>query len=277
MPRHNRILVCVDGHKAGFHALCEAIHLAQWTHARVTVLTVTLFFEGDLSLVGVRNLDEALKGPAEKILRQASQIAKDRHLPIEIICEEGHAGKKIAACADALKADLVVVGADRQMGWVRFIIESTLCHLLLNVGADLMVVPEDTHFAGDNFLVVLDGSSRASNLLLPAMDILGSFGGKNIFKAMPAGIQESISQDQGKVSNYPKNRSDQTESGCLDPFAEPENLIYKDLSDMFRHAKDHHTGLIVMGKKVYADKIRLARSRIESLIRRSSSPVLFLP
>lgn len=265
MPKLDHILVCVDGSEAGFHALTEAIELAQWTKAGVTVMTVTLFFEGDLNLTGVKNIKDTLAGPSESVLTEAMRIARSRHAEIRIVCEEGHPGDKILACAESQKADLIVTGADPSMPRSSFILESTLRYLIKNSTRDLLIVPNATKFRGDDFMAVFEKDGSSPDLLSKAVDFLSRFGGEKIIASIPSDGRSDPAPEDG--SNLKR-----TSSGGY------PTLYHQDHRDILRHATHHNVSLMIFEKGSRFGKWRFMKSlKLEKLVRSAPCPVMILP
>lgn len=101
MWRARSILAALDGGVPSLNALGEAIRLAQWGNGRVTGLTVTPSYEGDLSLVGVPDLGGILAGPCEDILERALDVAEALGVRIKVLCEEGEPHIKILERAES--------------------------------------------------------------------------------------------------------------------------------------------------------------------------------
>ena len=68
MGRYRRILVAFDGSDSSKNALMQAIRLAETEKSWIKLVAVVPSYEGDLDLTGVRNIDDALKGPARSYL-----------------------------------------------------------------------------------------------------------------------------------------------------------------------------------------------------------------
>ena len=260
MLKLDHILVCVDGREAGFHALREAIHLAQWTKASVTVMTVTLFFEGDLSLVGVKRIQDAITGPAETVLAEAMRIAASHHVRPRILCEEGHPGEKIVACAQSQNADMIVMGAEYSRSWSNFVWESTLRYVVKNSTQDLFIVPYKTRFTGDDFLAVYGRKASSLLFLEKAVHFLSRFGGKKIIVSRPA---------VSRIAPPPISSN---------PMRADWILSHLNDSDILRHAEHANASLILLERSQFLEKRSwMAGLKLEKLIRSSPCPVLVLP
>ncbi|HXX81486.1 MAG TPA: universal stress protein, partial [Thermodesulfovibrionales bacterium] len=105
MGRYKKILVAIDGSDSSMHALQESLNLAFKEGSRITAVSVSPQFEGDLSLVGVGNLSAALKDPFEVALSKAKEMAKSSGVSIATISEEGEPYEQILDVAEAENCD----------------------------------------------------------------------------------------------------------------------------------------------------------------------------
>lgn len=141
MRRLKDILVGLDGSMSAHHALKESIRMAQWAQGRVTVITVAPSYEGDLSLVGVRNLKAAMDGSSAEALARALEAAEAAGTEIGVICEEGEAHERIAERAGRGGFDLVALGQARGRT-LRHTLFGTLCARLAPLlQTDILVIP----------------------------------------------------------------------------------------------------------------------------------------
>jgi nucleotide-binding universal stress UspA family protein len=149
MRRLREILVGLDGSLPAFHALKESIRLAQWAKGRVTAIAVTPSYEGDLSLVGVKNPKAAIDGPSEAILATAFEMAELAGMRIGVIREEGEPHERIAERAREGRFDVIVLGFERRRS-LRHALFGTM-HTKLAGGAhtDILVIPRASEIAWD--------------------------------------------------------------------------------------------------------------------------------
>jgi nucleotide-binding universal stress UspA family protein len=109
MGRYRRILVAIDGSEPSLHALRGACRLASFERSQITVVAVVPPYEGDLSLVGVKNVLAAMRQPFENGLSAAREIAQQEGALIRAILEEGEPDGTITDLADAENFDLIVM------------------------------------------------------------------------------------------------------------------------------------------------------------------------
>jgi len=112
----SRILVALDESCGGEKALEAAVKLAQQDGGLVTAVTV-------LEQTGNPALDQVpaeIKAQArrrlEELLQAAANFARFRGVRLTPILREGHPADVIITCAEEEKADILVLGANREAG-----------------------------------------------------------------------------------------------------------------------------------------------------------------
>jgi nucleotide-binding universal stress UspA family protein len=178
MRRVKNILVALDGSGPGLHALEESIRLAQWARGRVTVITVAPPYEGDLSLVGVRDIKSAISGPCEETLSKTLDVAEAMNFPIEVACEEGEPHEKILERAEMKRCDLIVVGADSRHPILGILLGSVMPKVIAQSWKDVLVIPERAGIDWEKMLLVADGSSYSEIAAVRAIDLAAAYGGE---------------------------------------------------------------------------------------------------
>ena len=92
MAKYNRLLVGVDGSDTSFHALREAFKLStSW----ITVVTASPSYEGDFSLVGIKNVEALIREPCEKALSRTQELAAAAGVQIRAVCAVGEAHERL--------------------------------------------------------------------------------------------------------------------------------------------------------------------------------------
>jgi len=148
MKDHRNVVIAVNGSK---DVLFDGLKLLHDEKCHVTVVKVTPSYEGDLSMVGVKNIDDLLNSGAEKEISAIMEIAKTVGANVKVRLEEGEIDEKIVEVAEEEKADLIIMGAGSQNSIKKFFLGS--------------VLDEVTHQAACPVLVINDkGSSHGSFL-----------------------------------------------------------------------------------------------------------------
>jgi len=176
MVSYKNILVGVDGSSAGFHALTEAIRLAQWSRGRVAAVTVCPSYDGDLSLVGVPDIKSVISGSCEKVANQVLKIGENLSANIEMVCSVGNPIEEIRRLAVEGCFDLVVLG--RRLG-LRAVFGSGISYALSrHAPADLLIVPEQEGISWERMLLVETSGGSGSGNLPHAVSLANAYGGK---------------------------------------------------------------------------------------------------
>jgi len=149
MRRLREILVGVDGSLSAFHALKESIRLAQWAKGRVAAIAVAPSYEGDLSLVGLKNPKAAIDGPSDAILATALELAESAGMQIGVIREEGEPHERIAQWALEGRFDVVVLGFERRRSFRQALFGTRHAKLAKRAGTDILIIPHASEIAWD--------------------------------------------------------------------------------------------------------------------------------
>jgi len=111
MKNVKKVLVAVNG---SMGLLNEGIRLARDEKSWVTVLKVVPPNEGDLNLVGVKNIAELLDSGAAKAEAAIKGLAASEGALIKTRVEEGEVDKKIVEVAQEERCDLIIMGAQKR-------------------------------------------------------------------------------------------------------------------------------------------------------------------
>jgi nucleotide-binding universal stress UspA family protein len=109
--RIHRILVATDGTASARDAVEFGVELAEGGCAKVTFVHVVPAEESLVTLnAAIRPTLEQRTGKGDEVLDEAAGVATDHGVPCERALIVGDAGDAIVALADAIDADLIVVG-----------------------------------------------------------------------------------------------------------------------------------------------------------------------
>lgn len=140
---YKRILLAYDGSAAGQQALLDCHDIAQWNHSELTLIAVmplplvTLGPEGGMYS---ETLEESEKKRYQMILDAGVRRLADAGLVARGELVVGDAVTEIVRCAQAMEADLIVVGHKHLEGWAarwwrgsvsKALIEHASCHVLV--------------------------------------------------------------------------------------------------------------------------------------------------
>lgn len=148
MIQISRILCPVDFSDASRRALDYAVVLARWYESQVTVLHVAAItplapiapYPGTMppDLVG---LTEAARQQLQADLERFVQAERAAGVPIEAKIAEGDAAREILRAAEALPADLIVMGTHGRSGFDRWLLGSVTEKVIRKTTAPMLTVP----------------------------------------------------------------------------------------------------------------------------------------
>ena len=110
MGKYRKILVAVDSSESSRNALHQAFKLANEEKCWITVTSVVPPYEGEIEILGVKDIKAALRKPCEDALAEVQKIAKTERMLVKTVCEEGEVYERIVDLADAENCDVIVMG-----------------------------------------------------------------------------------------------------------------------------------------------------------------------
>jgi nucleotide-binding universal stress UspA family protein len=111
MKDYRKVLIAVNGSKDVF---VQGLKRLGSEKCSVTVVKVTPTYEGDLSLVGVKDIERVLAGFSEREILEIQDIAESKGIFVKVRIEEGEIDKKIVEVAEEENSDLIIMGASSQ-------------------------------------------------------------------------------------------------------------------------------------------------------------------
>jgi nucleotide-binding universal stress UspA family protein len=110
MKGYRKILIAVDSSKG---VLRQGLRLAGDERCWVTVVKVVPPHDGDLELVGIRNISDVLDNGARKDAAEMDGIAETEGALVKTRIEEGEIDEKIVEVAEDENCDLIIMGTNR--------------------------------------------------------------------------------------------------------------------------------------------------------------------
>ncbi len=153
-----RLLVCIDVSEASQHAMNVALDLAKTENASLTALAVSPPYEGDLSLVGVHDLDRVMRESCDRALGQARSMASAKGVTVKTLCEKGDPGQVIADMAEGENADLVIMGIRNTSPMGRMLLGSVTARAVGLSRVDVLLVPHGAPLNLRRLVLATDGS-----------------------------------------------------------------------------------------------------------------------
>ncbi|MCL6472203.1 MAG: universal stress protein [Firmicutes bacterium] len=174
--RNILLLVAIDGSESSKNALRQSIRFARDHHCGVTAVTVIPSYEGDIDLIGVRNIREAFKEPGEKVLEEARKIATQEGVEIYTFLEEGNIHEAIIDVAQSRDCDLIVMGRRGLTGIERVLMGSVTARVIGYSPIDVLVMPEKSVIKWGKILLAVDGSKYSDVAASRAITFAQTYG-----------------------------------------------------------------------------------------------------
>ena len=171
MTMYHKILAAVDGSESSLHALKESFKLAAGGQALITVVSVLPPYQGDLSLVGVKNVKEMMRRPCQDNLAQAEKLALAAGVWIKTLCAEGEIFEEVVDLAEKDRCDLIVMGRRQRRLLERALVGSNTARVIGYSSVDVLVVPKETTVSFEKMLLATDGSQDSQVAAQRALDL----------------------------------------------------------------------------------------------------------
>ena len=265
MAKYRKILVAIDGSESSKNALKQAIKLANDEKCWITVVSVVPPYEGELELVGVKNIRAAIRKPCEDALSEAEKLAETERRSIKTVCEEGEVYERIVDLADAENCGIIVMGKRSKSRFERSLIGSVTARVIGHSQRDVLIVPEGTSIGWKNILLTTDGSRYSEAAAEKAIDFAKSYGGELIvvsvvdvppeyYAEAPKAVEDLIKKAKGFVGNVKEkaeasNITAETFVGEGDAYKVITDLAKKQKADVIFMGSHGRTGIkrLLMG------------------------------
>lgn len=178
MGKYKKILVAFDGSESSKNALLQAFRLANDEECWITVVSVIPPYEGEMELVGVKDIRASLRKPCDDALAEAEKIAKAEKALIKTVCEEGEIYERIVGIADSENCGIIVLGRRGLSRLERALVGSVTARVIGYGHKDVLVVPKSTAVGWQKILVATDGSRYSKAASEKAIDFAKSYGGE---------------------------------------------------------------------------------------------------
>jgi nucleotide-binding universal stress UspA family protein len=148
MKDYRKILIAMNGSK---DVLVEGLRDIGQEKSLVTVLKVIPPYEGDLSLVGVRDVGQVLDGISARTVTEIKNIAEYAGIAVKVRIELGEIDKKIVEVAEEEKADLIIMGAGSQSSIKKIFLGNLVDDVTHQAPCPVLIVNSEKQAAADNF------------------------------------------------------------------------------------------------------------------------------
>ncbi len=115
MKGYRKVLIAVNGNK---EVLRQGLRLASDEKCWVTVVKVLPENEGDLNLVGIKNIGDVLETGASREVEAFRETAEEERALIKTRIEEGPVHERILEVAEEENCDVIILGAKKR-NWLR--------------------------------------------------------------------------------------------------------------------------------------------------------------
>jgi nucleotide-binding universal stress UspA family protein len=277
-----KILVAVNGSGPSLNALREGCRLSRAERARLMAVTVAPPYEGDLSLVGVRNLQGIMDEPWDKTFAASKRVAQEEGSVAEHLGTTGEISARIVEVAAEYRCDLIVMGYGRCPALWRLLAGSVVPGVIAASPCDVLVVPEGTRFEWQKFLVVIRDPGPAVRTAERALVFARSYGAKLLIAAA-SNAERSKPVSSAAVAQ--RDMPEWTSSGSFHDLlrtAESDNvqvqgwaLKGQPLAATIDLARREQVSLIILDRTTLGSSLAFLSERLTALaLQRFSSPVL---
>jgi nucleotide-binding universal stress UspA family protein len=111
MKDYKRVLIAVNGK---MDVLNEGLKSVKDKKCLVTVLKVVPSYEGDLGLVGVKNIGDVLRSDRDRVISEIEDVVKATGAVVNTRVEEGDIQQKILEVAEEEESDMIIMGTGKQ-------------------------------------------------------------------------------------------------------------------------------------------------------------------
>jgi nucleotide-binding universal stress UspA family protein len=280
MGNYRKMLVAFDGSESGKNALRQAITLAELEKSWIKVLAVVPTYEGDLEFIGVSEIEKVLKGPRDKLLRMAQEVARAEGTEVMTNVQQGEPYETIVDVCDEENCDLIVMGRRGLRRLERMLMGSVTAKVIGHSGKDVLVVPRNATFALDNILLATDGSAHSEAALERALHYASFCGGRLTavsvvdvypeFYAEAPEIVENLEKKSVQIMDGVAKRA--REAGVK---AETRVLRGNSAEEIVDLAQEKRAGTIFMGSRGRSGLKKLVMGSVaEKVVGLASCPVL---
>ena len=178
MGKYRKILVAIDGSESSRNALLQAFRFAVDEKCWITVTSVVPPYDGEVEILGVKDIRTALRKPCEDALADARKLAEQERALIKTVCEEGEAPERIVDLADAENCDLIIMGRRGLRPVERMLVGRITARVIGLSQREVLVVPNNTAVGWKTIVVATDGSKYSALAVDRAIAFAQSYGGE---------------------------------------------------------------------------------------------------
>ncbi len=265
MGRYRKILVAVDGSESSKNALHQAFKLANEEKCWITVTSVVPPYEGEIEILGIKDIRAALRKPCEDALTEVEKIAKTERMLVKTVCEEGEIYERIVDLADAENCDVIVMGRRGLRNIERMLVGRATARVIGHTQRDVLVVPNGTTVGWKTIVLATDGSKYSAAATERAIAFAKSYGGElkvlsvvdvppKFYAEAPQAVEDLVKKAKSFVAEAKKKAGAagvpaETFVGEAEAYQVINNLAMEQKADMIILGSHGRTGLrrLLMG------------------------------
>jgi nucleotide-binding universal stress UspA family protein len=278
MGKYRKILVAVDGSESSGNALHQAFKFATDEKCWITVTSVVPPYEGEIEILGIKDIKAALRKPCNDALGAAQKLAEKERALIKTVCEEGEVYDRIVDLADAENCDLIIMG--RRGRRRSTLVGSVTARVIGHTQRDVLVVPDGTAVGWKTIVLATDGSKYSAAAAERAIAFAKSYGGKlrvlsvvdvpsEFYAEAPQAVDDLVRKAKGFVADVKKQAE---AAGVPAETFVGEAEAYQAINNVVREQK---ADIIIMGSHGRTGLRRLLMGSVtENVIGHATCPVL---
>jgi nucleotide-binding universal stress UspA family protein len=282
MGKYKKILVAVDSSESSKNALHQAFKLANEEKCWITVTSVVPPYEGEIEILGVKDIRAALRKPCEDALDEVQKIAKTERMLVKTVCQEGEVYERIVDLADAENCDVIVMGRRGLRRIERTLIGSVTARVIGHTQRDVLVVPNGTTVGWKTIVLATDGSKYSAAAAERAIAFAKSYGGElkvlsvvdvpsEFYADAPQAVEDLVRKAKGFVADVKKQAE---AAGVSAETFVVEAEAYQAVNNL---AQEQKANMIVLGSHGRTGLRRLLMGSVtEAVIGHASCPVLIV-
>jgi nucleotide-binding universal stress UspA family protein len=265
MGKYRKILVAIDGSASSRNALQQAFKFATDEKCWITVTSVVPPYDGEMEILGVKDIRAALRKPCEDALSDARKFAEQERALIKTVCEEGEAHERIVDLADAENCDLIIMGRRGLRHVERMLVGVVTARVIGHTQRDVLVVPSGTVVGWKTIILATDGSRFSAAATERAIAFAKAYGGElkvlsvvdvpaEFYAEAPQAVEDLVRKAKGFVAGVKQQAeaagvAAETFVGEAEAYQAVNNLALEQKADMIVLGSHGRTGLrrLLMG------------------------------
>jgi nucleotide-binding universal stress UspA family protein len=265
MGKYRKILVAVDGSESSRNALLQAFRFAVDEKCWIIVTSVVPPYEGEIEILGVKDIKAALRKPCDVALEEARRFADRERALIKTVCEEGEVHQRIVDLADAENCDLIIMGRRGLRPVERMLVGRVTARVIGHTHRDVLVVPNGTSVGWGKIVLATDGSKYSASAAERAIAFAKSYGGElkvlsvvdvpsEFYAEAPQAVEDLVCKAKGFVSDIKEHANavgvlSETFVNEAEAYQAINNLVLEQKADVIVLGSHGRTGLrrLLMG------------------------------